>query len=589
MSSSNAASLGARWLFWACSVAAVVGCTGVIGDPPAPTENYGDAQVGWGGASTSTSSPTGGDAGGTIGVTAQAFTCASSATPDPGPSPLRLLSRTQYLNTVASLFGTVPDLSAALGTDTNYQTAFGLVQPDIDSVQLGGYQAAAETLASAAVSNPTTFAKLVPCAAGADQRQCAQTFLQRFGALAYRTPITDSADVARHMAVYDAGATTSHEHGIELLLQAMLQAPRFLYRVELGTTNAVGANAVKLSSYEIAARLAYVIWDSPPDAALNAAAAAGTLATKGQVAAQLTRMLADPKGQNFVQRFLEGLVQLPSLDGVMKDPTLYPQWTAGNSALPAAMKGQAQAFFGNLLAQGGKLNDFLTSPTVFVNDELASFYGTTASDATFTTFTPPAGQASGVLTLPALLSLMAKPDSSWPIYRGKFVREALFCQDLPSPPPNVPKPPDVQPGVSTRERLSQHETDPACKSCHSLMDPIGFGFEAFDAIGHFRTTDGNQPVDASGDIIQTDVDGAFNGVAELGQKLAQSTMVRQCVARQWFRFGTGRYEQSMDGCSMKSIIDAFTTAGSSLNVLPQALVASDAFLYRRPIALEASP
>jgi hypothetical protein len=184
---------------------------------------------------------------------------------------------------------------------------------------------------------------------------------------------------------------------------------------------------------------------------------------------------------------------------------------------------------------------------------------------------------------------MAKPDSSWPIYRGKFVREALFCQDLPSPPPNVPKPPDVQPGVSTRERLSQHETDPACKSCHSLMDPIGFGFEAFDAIGHFRTTDGNQPVDASGDIIQTDVDGAFNGVAELGQKLAQSTMVRQCVARQWFRFGTGRYEQSMDGCSMKSIIDAFTTAGSSLNVLPQALVASDAFLYRRPIALEASP
>jgi hypothetical protein len=154
---------------------------------------------------------------------------------------------------------------------------------------------------------------------------------------------------------------------------------------------------------------------------------------------------------------------------------------------------------------------------------------------------------------------------------------------MPAPPPNIPKPPDVTPGVSTRARLTQHETNPACSGCHSLMDPIGFGFEAYDAIGRFRTTDGGQPVDATGTLSGTDVDGSFNGVAELGQKLASSSTVRECVARQWFRFSTNRLEQDADACSMKSISAAFAAAGNSINALPQALVESDAFLYRRPI------
>ena len=155
---------------------------------------------------------------------------------------------------------------------------------------------------------------------------------------------------------------------------------------------------------------------------------------------------------------------------------------------------------------------------------------------------------------------------------------------MPSPPPNIPKPPDVMPGVSTRERLTEHETNPTCSACHALMDPVGFGFEGYDAIGRYRTTDGGKPVDTTGTISGgTDVDGPFNGVVDLGKKLAGSTKVRECVARQWFRFSTNRLEQDADGCSMKSISDAFTAAGNSINALPQALVESDAFLYRRPI------
>ncbi len=563
-----------------------VHCTAMIDRPGGGTGN--GATLGGNGSPGGSSTTGGSTVTGTGSSSApgngvlDALTCNSSASPDPGPTPLNQLSRTQYLNTLSNLFTSVPDLTAALGADTNYSATFGFVQADIDSVQITNYQTAAETVAAAVVANSSSLAKVAPCASGADQRTCAQNFVQSFGALAYRSPITDSADIARHLAMYDQGATVSYAHGIELVLRGMLQSPRFLYRIELGTSEKVGDNAVKLSPYEIAARLAYVVWDGPPDSALTSAAAAGQLATPDQLQAQLTRMLADPKGASFVQRFVEGWTQLSSLDGVVKDATVYPEWTATGSTLEASQKAQAQAFFKDVLGtQDGKLSALLTSQKVFVNKDLASYYGASSSDASFTSQTY--AQASGMLTLPAFLSLMAKPDESWPIYRGKFVREQVLCQLLPAPPANVPKPPDVQPGVSTRERLTQHETDPTCAGCHKEMDPIGLGFEAFDGIGRYRTSDGGQPVDASGALTGTDVDATFNGVADLGSKLAASKEVEECVAAQWFRYTMNRYEQSMDGCSMKGVLDAFDQSGKSLNALPQAIVASNAFLYRRPI------
>ena len=534
------------------------------------------------GGSTTGGSPISGSGDSSGNGVLDALTCNSSASPDPGPTPLNQISRKQYLNTLSSLFGTVPDLTAALGADTNYSATFGFVQADIDSVQITNYQTAAEAVAAAVVAKADALSAVAPCASGADKRTCAQSFVQSFGALAYRSPITDSADIARHMTMYDQGAKVSHEHGLELVLRGMLQSPRFLYRVELGTTEKVGDSAVKLSPYEVAARLSYVVWDGPPDSALTTAAASSQLATPEQLQAQLTRMLADPKGASFVQRFLEGWTQLSSLDGVVKDTTLYPQWASSGSTLEASQKAQAQAFFQDVLAnQGGKLSALLTSQTVFVNKDLASYYGASSSDASFSSQTY--GQASGILTLPAFLSLMAKPDQSWPIYRGKFVREQILCQLLPAPPANIPKAPDVQPGVSTRERLTQHETDPSCAGCHKQIDPIGLGLEGFDAIGRYRTTDGGQPVDSSGALTGTDVDGTFNGAVELGKKLASSKEVEECVAAQWFRYTMNRYEQSMDGCSMKSVLDAFDKSGMSLSSLPQAIVATNAFLYRRPI------
>jgi len=584
--------LASPWL-----VASFAACTGAIGGAggnslPGQNEVATSGTPGGSGASGNQPSTSGasGTAGGGIvdggSSTLQDFAC-TSATPDPGPTSLLLLTRAQYLSTLKSLFGNVvPDLTSALGPDNGYQTTqFGLVQSDVDVAALQSYQAAAEAVAAAAVGSSATLSAMAPCTTGTSARTCAQSFVQNFGSLAYRAPITDAADIARHMALYDVGAMTSNAHGIEMVLRGIMQSPRFLYRVEVGTTEQVSATAVKLSGYEVAARLSYDVWGTAPDAQLTQAAAAGQLTTKAQVSAQLTRMLQDPRGATLVRSFLEGLTQLASLPYAVKDSTLYPSWSTAGSTLPASMQGQARAFFDDVLNnKGGTLAALLTSPTVFVNADLGPYYGVTGG-STFQPLQQDPSKASGLLTLPALMTLMAKPDESWPIYRGQFVRESLLCRQLPSPPPNIPPPPAVEAGVSTRQRLAEHETNPSCTSCHSLMDPIGFGFENFDAIGRYRTTDGNQPVNANGSIVGTeDINGSFDGVSQLGSLLVSSVQVQECVPQQWFRFMMSRFEQAPDNCSMRSIIEAFQAAGTSLTALPQALVQSDAFLYRRPIS-----
>lgn len=580
---------GSRLWCWAWLVLSVPAC--VAGSSPGAANGSGEGSVaaGLGGDTGGGVAPVSGGQGGANSMPPSGsplgFNCKAGSV-DPGPSPMKLLSRTQYLNSVRDLVGVVNGLETALGASSN-ASAFGLVQPDVAQVDLENYRNAATTVAAAVVTNPTLMSRLAPCADSTAKRACAAAFVQTFAARAYRAPITDAADVERHLALYDLGAKVSVAHGIELLIQGILQAPRFLYRVEIGSGEKVSPTAVKLSPYELAARLSFTVWDSLPDAKLTTAATSGALATKEGVSAQLEWMLQDQKGSNLVRRFLENWIRLPDLDNTVKDATLYPQWT--RTTLRASMKAQASTFFDDLLTnQGGTLSALLTSSTVFVNKDLGSYYGTTGGDA-FTSARGAPGATAGVLTLPAFLALMAKPSESSPIYRGKFVREQMLCQLLPAPPANIPKPPNVTAGVSTRERLRQHEADASCSACHQLMDPIGFGFESYDALGKYRTTDGSTEVDTSGELIGTgEIDGKFAGVAELGQKLSQSETVRQCMARQWFRFALARFEQPIiDDCSMKGLLDAFEAAGSDLNTLPKAIVASDAFQYRHPVDSEA--
>jgi hypothetical protein len=537
------------------------------------------------GGTSGTMTQTGGSGGTSAPITQ--LDC-SKHVPDPGPSPMQLLSHQQYLNTVKELAGDVPGLDQALGDDVS-ASAFGLVQPDVTQVQLERFQKAAGAVAAVIVGNKTTLDKIAPCAVGAAPADCAKNLVTKFGALAYRAPVTDAADIDRHVQLFTVGAATSYAHGIELLLQGMLQSPRFLYRVEIGTGEKVSDTAVKLSGYEVAARLSYTLWDSPPNDRLNQAVAAGTLASKEGVAQQLAWMLQDARGLKLVNRFLEAWTHVGSVDGLVKNPDTYPQFQS--ASFKESLKGQAAAFFDDLLTkQGGKLSALFTSQTAFYNKDLGDYYGVTGTDVTFQSLQKTDGTVQGILTLPAVLAVQGKPNESSPIYRGRFVRESLLCQQLPSPPANIPAPPEVTPGSTTRERLAQHESDPTCSGCHQLLDPLGFGFENYDTLGRYRTQDAGKPVDASGNVSSTrDIDGPFNGVAELAKKLAASSEVKECVARQWFRYAINRFEQPVDGCSMKSVLDNFDAAGQDLSSLPQAIVQTEAFLYRRPIDAQVQP
>jgi hypothetical protein len=507
----------------------------------------------------------------------------NAAAPDPGDAPLTRITQEQYLATMKDLFGSI-DLSAIYPQGQS-ASQFGLAQADVDGSDLDHYQRASEAVAAAVTGNAATLNTIAPCAQGADAHGCVTAFLQGFGTKIYRAPI-DATDMPRHLALYDAGATampTGYAHGMQVLLEGMLQSSRFLYRVELGTATAVGPGAVKLSPYELATRLSYGLWNTTPDDTLLSAAAGGTLQTPSDVVTQLQRMLKDPRGATVVSHFLASWIHLPDLDNVAKDATTYPEW---NSDLMNAMQAQANAFLNDVLTnKGGTVSSLLTSQTVFMNSKTALLYGATATglptDSTFQASQRTDGTASGLLSLPAFLATQAKANQSSPIYRGKFVREQLFCQELPSPPANVPPAPDIKPGVSTRERLSEHEVNAACSACHTLMDPIGFGFESFDGIGRYRTTDGGKPVDASGMLTGTDVDGAFVGVAQLGTKLAQSPTVESCVGTQWFRYAMGRAEQPADACSLAAMAKTFHDSGADLRTLPMAIVQTPAFLYRR--------
>lgn len=534
----------------ACLMLAVLpGCTGELLGGSGEPAGVGSS------SSTGGSAGANGGGGGSSPADLETLDCTNRVI-DPGPSPMRLLSRQQYLATVRDLAGDVPGLDEILG-NTDEASAFGLVQPDVTQVELERFQKAASAIAKAIAENQGSLERVAPCAAGAAPADCAKNAVMSFGAKAYRAPITDAADIDRHVQLFNVGAPTSYAYGVEMLLRGMLQSPRFLYRVEIGTAERVSEKAVKLSPHEIAARLSYTVWGTLPDQELNDAVAAGALSTKDGVVAQLSRMLGDARGQKLVNRFLESWTHLRAVDTLVKNPEHYPEFQ--DPAFRSNLKAQASAFFdGVLTQQGGKLSALLTSQ----------------SDVT----------AAGLLALPAIMAINGKPDESSPIYRGRFVREALLCQQLPAPPADIPPAPEVTAESSSRERANQHAADPLCSGCHQLLDPIGFGFEHYDTIGRYRTTDGGKPVDASGNLIGTrDADGPFNGVPELAAKLAASAEVEECITRQWFRFAIERFEQEMDGCSMKGVLDSFQASGQDLNALPQAIVESDAFLYRRPV------
>ncbi|HYQ15485.1 MAG TPA: DUF1592 domain-containing protein [Polyangiaceae bacterium] len=494
-----------------------------------------------------------------------------------GPRPLYRLTRREYNNTVRDLLGDSSHPADAFPDDRDRTFLFrraGLVATQ-DAELL---RTAAESLAKSASQSPD---KLLPCTAASGEDACAAQFISTFGKRAFRRPLSD-VESTRLNALYREARDSlglGFNDAIGVLLEAMLQSPAFLYHWEspYEAPKRVGA-AVELGPYDVASRLSYFIWGSMPDAALFDAAQNGALGTDAEIAAQSSRMLADPKARDAVKAFFREWLEIDQLALLPKDAASYPDYT---DELKTALVGETEAFASSVLFDGGgKLETLLLADYSYENQLLGRVYGSAASGSGFVKTTLDSSQRLGLLTQPSFLAMTGSPDGSNPVKRGKAVFQKLLCGELPSPPPNVPPAKPASAGGTTRQRFSEHDQNECAKGCHALMDPLGFAFEHYDGIGRYRTLDNGQPVDASGSVMLDGAAHSFSDAIELTQVLAASASVQSCFAKQWFRFAVGRVETTSDAPALASIGAAFQSHQFDMRDLAPAIARSRSFRFR---------
>ncbi|MEM6996529.1 MAG: DUF1592 domain-containing protein, partial [Myxococcota bacterium] len=392
-------------------------------------------------------------------------------------------------------------------------------------------------------------------------------------------PLT-AAESAAYASLLDESETS--EDGVRLMVQTILQSPNFLYVVELSLPDPAADNIAVLDGYELATRLSLFLWNSIPDPALLDAAEAGDLASAEGLRDEALRLLADSKARDAVAGFHTQWLGVDELDHTTKSTEMFPEW---NVTMQSAMHAEMERFAQAVVLQGdGKLETLLSADFSYIEDPLFDLYGV-AKPAGHTVGEPVPlnpNERAGLLTQAGFLAAHAHPDQSGPIQRGVEVRTNLLCTPPPPPPPGINAiPPNLDPNATTREIFEAHTEDPACAGCHSLIDGIGLGFEGYDAIGAYRETQNGLPVDQTGTVLGSDVDGDFDGAVELANKLATSDDVRTCVARQWFRYAFGRIEDNDgDACSLEVLDDAFAASDYDVRELMVALVQTDAFRYR---------
>jgi hypothetical protein len=502
-----------------------------------------------------------------------------------GATDLRRLTAVQFDNTVRDLLGLEGAYSAGFTADERVGPFTSNVAAPVSELQVELYMAASEAIAADAIVDLGALLPCDPTAAGEDT--CAEQFLADLTPRAYRRPLAPG-ELDRVLAVYETGKSEGgFANGLRLAIAGILQSPYFLYHVEFGADGQAADGAtVALDDYEMASRLSYFLWNTMPDDELFAAAAAGELTRSDRLASIVDQMIVDARTAEAIDNFHTQWLGVDEMERVEKDADLFPTYS---TQLAAAMKDEVSAFARHVLLEGdGRLETLLTgSFTVSDDPALLALYGAErpVGHEPGTPIALDPAERAGLLTMPAVLAKQSHPNQTSPIHRGVLVRQDFFCQPLPPPPPDVDDvAPDPDPNSTTRDRFSEHTSNPDCSGCHQLIDPIGFGLENYDAIGAFRTQEGDLPVDASGELIATDIDQTFEGGVELAHLMADSTQVRQCLSKQWFRFATGRGETSEDRCSLDHLYETMDESDGDVRALLRAIVMSDGFRFRRAAA-----
>ena len=365
--------------------------------------------------------------------------------------------------------------------------------------------------------------------------------------------------------------------GVRLVVQGMLQSPFFLYRTEL--SDATSEEGMALNGYEVASRLSYLLWNTMPDDALFAAAQAGELDDADGVRSYASRMFDDPRTRDQFRRFHFQAFQLSEYADLDKDPMQFPAW---RREVGGMMQEEAVRFLDHVVASGGGIADLLTSTRAFVNRDLARIYdleGEFGDDYQEVELDP--SRRAGLLTRAGFLARNATLNEPDPIHRGVFINLSVLCRPISSPP-SIP--PELEyMGNTNRERVESVTGAGTCgENCHhTMINPLGFAFEGFDAVGAARDTDNGFPVDSAATYQFADGRSiTYGGAVELSRQLAASPEVHDCYTSQLLEVALGRDLRKTDFGVARNLADQSLQSRLSIKDLTLSVVSSNAFRIR---------
>lgn len=412
--------------------------------------------------------------------------------------------------------------------------------------------------------------------------------VERFARRAFRRPVTPG-ELARLVKFVDLAQQNGDpfERGIQVAVEAILVSPQFLFRVELdqrppqrrrGESSPPPPPPVPINEFELASRLSYFLWSSMPDDELYHLALNNKLREGNTLEKQVARMLRDPKARALVDNFADQWLQIRNLKTVNPDKARFPTF---DENLRTAMQTETELFFEWIIKNDRPVLDLIDADYTFVNERLAKHYGLpNVTGDGFRKVSLKGTPRGGILTQASILTVTSNPTRTSPVKRGKWILEQILGTPPPPPPGDVPElDKDTKLTGTLRQKMEQHRVNPACASCHAKMDPIGFGFENFDAIGSWRDKDGDQAVDASGELPNGQT---FRGPVELKNlfKKRDKDFVR-CLAEKMLTYALGRGVEYYDACAIDAIVDGTVNQDYRFSRLVLEIVKSEPFQKRK--------
>jgi hypothetical protein len=567
-----------KLLALACAPMSILACSGTIGETSHHGQN-GSSQDG----NTSSGSSSG------AGATAPLITSdivLDGTTPDSvAEAPTRRLSNVEVANAFKVLTGGDSTAVTSLPPDSFGFTFDRVVQGQtvIDRT-VQGFQAMAEEAVQLLTEDRLatwSSACAVQGALGTDgpelattRRSCAEGLLKTWAQAAYRRPLTSDEETTL-LSLYDSAGT--YRDGVDQIIRFVVQSPSFLYAIERGTPEPNRPGVLALDDHSIASRLSLLFCETPPDATLMAAAAAGELRRPSGIAAQAERLFNLPCARQTIQHFYDQWLNLISVPALTPDPVKFPTF---NAEIRAGLQREDQMFFDQMTwANKATLGELFRANFTYADQSLASIYGLTGLTDTAQKVNLPDARR-GFLTHPSILAITSHTDRTSPVRRGVFVLRNLLCLPLGNPPQNVNvNLPPIDPTLTERQQFQALTERSFCQTCHGEINPIGFGAEDFDGIGVHRTTDNGLPVDSSGSVPAIGIT-SFDGAAALSVALADRPEVGLCFARKWLRFGLGRLEDQKDETSLRALVNL--GGSGSLHDVMVGLASTYAFAHRAP-------